>query len=262
MADNVPITAGSGTNIATDDAGAGGHVQIVKLAIGTDGSATVIPADATDGLKVNTELAAASALADGEANPTAPRVGSAGLVMEPDASGWYRVRGADNDGMTRVGFAGVIPMLFNGSAMDRARGSSANGLNVDVTRIAAGTNTIGAVNVKPATAGGLSTFHLASAATTNATNIKASAGQVFGWYIYNSNAAARKVAFHNNAGTPTAGASLHSSLVVPPLSAANVELSNGIAFGTGIAITTVTGLADNDTAAVAANDLIINIFYV
>jgi hypothetical protein len=47
-----------------------------------------------------------------------------------------------------------------------------------------------------------STFHLVSAATTNATNIKASAGTVNGWYIYNSNANARKVAFHNTAGTP------------------------------------------------------------
>lgn len=51
MADNVQITAGSGTTIATDDAGAGGHVQIVKLAISTDGSATAIPADATAGLR-------------------------------------------------------------------------------------------------------------------------------------------------------------------------------------------------------------------
>lgn len=53
MADNVAITAGSGTTIATDDAGAGGHVQIVKLAISTDGSAAVSPADATNGLRVS-----------------------------------------------------------------------------------------------------------------------------------------------------------------------------------------------------------------
>lgn len=52
MADNVAITAGAGTNIATDDAGAGGHVQVVKLAISTDGSATYIPADATNGFRV------------------------------------------------------------------------------------------------------------------------------------------------------------------------------------------------------------------
>lgn len=53
MSDNVAITAGSGTNVATDDAGAGGHVQIIKLAISTDGSATVIPADTANGLDVD-----------------------------------------------------------------------------------------------------------------------------------------------------------------------------------------------------------------
>ena len=53
MADGVAITAGSGTTVATDDTGAPGHVQLVKLAIATDGSATLIPADGTDGLLVN-----------------------------------------------------------------------------------------------------------------------------------------------------------------------------------------------------------------
>jgi hypothetical protein len=52
MADDVAITAGSGTTIATDDAG-GRHVQLFKLAISTDGSATLIPADATNGLDVD-----------------------------------------------------------------------------------------------------------------------------------------------------------------------------------------------------------------
>ena len=53
MADGIAITAGSGTTILTDDTGAGGHAQIVKLAISTDGSATLLPADGTDGLLVN-----------------------------------------------------------------------------------------------------------------------------------------------------------------------------------------------------------------
>lgn len=43
----------SGTEIATDDAGADGHVQIVKLAIAANGSVTLLPGDATDGLLVN-----------------------------------------------------------------------------------------------------------------------------------------------------------------------------------------------------------------
>lgn len=56
IADTVtlPLTGSGGTTavVATDDAGAGGHVQIVKLALSADGSASPITADA-NGLKVN-----------------------------------------------------------------------------------------------------------------------------------------------------------------------------------------------------------------
>jgi hypothetical protein len=117
------------------------------------------------------------------------------------------------------------------------------------------------VTVTSSISGGDSTFHLVSAATTNATNIKASAGKVTGWYIYNSNASARKVAFHNTAGTPTAGASIHSAIVIPGLAAANVSFPDGIDFSTGIAITTVQELTDGGATGVALNDLIINIYY-
>jgi hypothetical protein len=54
MADNVAITAGSGTSIATDEiTGTLEHAQIVKLGISTDGSRTIIPSDGTNGLTVN-----------------------------------------------------------------------------------------------------------------------------------------------------------------------------------------------------------------
>lgn len=53
MADGVAITAGAGTTIATDDTGASGHVQIVKLALSADGSATALTADNTNGLLVD-----------------------------------------------------------------------------------------------------------------------------------------------------------------------------------------------------------------
>ena len=51
MADNVQITAGSGTTIATDDCTTG-HVQVVKLAYGADGDRTQVGADA-NGLDVD-----------------------------------------------------------------------------------------------------------------------------------------------------------------------------------------------------------------
>lgn len=45
MADGVPIDPGTTTTITTDDCGAAGHVQVVKLATDTDGSATLIDLD-------------------------------------------------------------------------------------------------------------------------------------------------------------------------------------------------------------------------
>jgi hypothetical protein len=48
-----PATVPANSVIATDDAGAAGHVQIVKLAVSTDGSATALTANNTDGLLVN-----------------------------------------------------------------------------------------------------------------------------------------------------------------------------------------------------------------
>jgi|GEM_PF-5523248 hypothetical protein len=52
MTDNVAITAGSGTTIATDDV-SGVQFQRVKLVDGTLDSSAVIPGDATNGLRVS-----------------------------------------------------------------------------------------------------------------------------------------------------------------------------------------------------------------
>ncbi len=70
MADNVtfqatPATPPVGFTALTDDCTTG-HAQIVKLAISTDGSATMIPADATNGIWTNVK--ALPALAAGTNN--------------------------------------------------------------------------------------------------------------------------------------------------------------------------------------------------
>lgn len=119
----------------------------------------------------------------------------------------------------------------------------------------------GNVGTLPITSGGCSISHLVSAATTNATNAKASAGQVYGWNIFNTNAAIRYVKLHNTAGTPTAGTAVVMTIGVPATGGNNIMLPHGIAFGTGIAFTTVTGAADSDATAVGANDLIIDLHF-
>lgn len=52
MSNNVPVTAGSGTNVGTDDC-AGVHIQLVKLVDGTEDSTTRIPGDGTKGIRVD-----------------------------------------------------------------------------------------------------------------------------------------------------------------------------------------------------------------
>lgn len=108
---------------------------------------------------------------------------------------------------------------------------------------------------------GYKTFHLVSAATTNPSLIKNNRGRVLGWYIYNNNAAAMKVAFHNTNTAPTAGANIFFTLILPAGAAANVFSDEGIKFPVGIGITTTAGIADADATAVGLNDLNINIFY-
>ena len=243
MADNVAITAGSGTTIAADEIVDGTlgtvKVQYVKLIDGTLDGTTKVAAGA-NGLKVD---------GSGATQPVSGTVAatqSGTWTVQPGNTANTTAWKVDGSAVTQP-VSGTVT-ANQGGTWTVQPGNTANTTPWLTTEI-------------PTTTGGLSTFHLVSAATTNATNVKASAGQVYGWYIYNSNAAARKVAFHNTAGTPTAGASVFMSLVIPPTSGANCELSNGIAFSTGIGVTTVTGLADTDATAVALNDLIINVYY-
>lgn len=110
------------------------------------------------------------------------------------------------------------------------------------------------------TTGGTGDFHLISAATTNATSIKGSAGQVYGYELYNSNAAVRYVKLYNKNTAPTVGADTpFRTIGVPANGRASFQTSIGLLMGSGIAIATTTGIADGDSTAVGAGDLSIDV---
>lgn len=112
------------------------------------------------------------------------------------------------------------------------------------------------------TTGGAGDFHLISAASTNATNIKNSAGQVYGYEIYNANAAVRYVKLYNKASAPSVGTDTpFRTIGVPPNGRASFQTAMGLVMGTGISIATTTGIADSDNNAVGASDLSIDIDY-
>lgn len=121
---------------------------------------------------------------------------------------------------------------------------------------------IGNVGLVPQTTGGLEIKRVLSAASTNATSVKASTGQVYGWYIFNTSAAVKYVKLYNKASAPTVGTDTPvMTIPVPKESGTNIEYVNGIAFATGIALATTKGVLDANTEAVAENDLIINILW-
>lgn len=107
-----------------------------------------------------------------------------------------------------------------------------------------------------------STYHKISAASTNADTVKASAGLVTGYYFVNTATSFRYVKLYNKASSPTVGTDTPRCVYgIPPESAANMVLTLPIAFGTGIAIAIVTGIADSDATAVSANDVAVTLHY-
>lgn len=109
------------------------------------------------------------------------------------------------------------------------------------------------------------THHLISAATTNATSVKASAGNIYGGAITNNGAANAYFKLYNKASAPTVGTDTPiATLLIPP--SRTLYLASvwplGCRLTTGIAYALTTGMAVADTAAVAAAQCSVHINYV
>lgn len=93
--------------------------------------------------------------------------------------------------------------------------------------------------------------------------VKATAGTLYGWYLYNNSSATLYMKLYNaTVANVTVGTTTPvMTIPVPAGSAANVSFNGGITFGTAISAAVTTGVADNNTGAPAANDFIANIFY-
>jgi hypothetical protein len=119
------------------------------------------------------------------------------------------------------------------------------------------------VSIRPIGTSGCTPYHLVGAASTNATSVKGSAGQIYGIVAVNTNTSARYLKLYNKASAPTVGSDTPVlTLPLPGGGGVAFPIAQGIAFATGIAIALTTGAADNDTGAVAAAEQIVNLLYV
>jgi hypothetical protein len=108
----------------------------------------------------------------------------------------------------------------------------------------------------------------ASANSNNATNVKASAGTLYGVQAFSLAAYPVFIKLYNKASTPTPGTdTVVKSIMIPanaaPSNGAGLVLAwpQGIAFGTGLSFSIVKGQGNSDNTSVAAGDCSLNLDY-
>lgn len=113
-----------------------------------------------------------------------------------------------------------------------------------------------------AATGGVLGAKVLSAATTNATVVKATPGRVYGLQLSNTATAYRYFKFYNIATAPVVGTTPVIAIVgVPPGGRASLSSVQGMYFSAGIAYSIVTGAADADTTATAAGEVAGSVSY-
>lgn len=106
-------------------------------------------------------------------------------------------------------------------------------------------------------------FRVLSAASTNASSIKAAAGTLYTLVAVNTASATRYLKLYDKASAPSVGTDTpkHTFALLPSGGIA-LSIPFGIDFTTGIALAITVGAADSDTAAVGANEVTVNGSYV
>ncbi len=128
-----------------------------------------------------------------------------------------------------------------------------------VTQGAAGANAWLA-EPRTGTTNGTTTTALNSAATTNATVLKATAGMVFYIGLHNTTAAAKYFRLYNKATAPTVGTDVPVQIItVPANSSKELTINYGLKFATGIGYAITNAATVLDATAVAAGDVLLTI---
>lgn len=204
------------------------------------------------------------------------------IPLSTDSSGALRVTGGGggtqyniDDALTSVA-TGTVLLAIRDDALSTLTPveGDANALRVDAngglwvslaTKLDSTNDSISAV-VNAQTTGGATPYQLISAATTNATNVKSSAGQLYMITASNVNASPRYLKIYDKASTPTVGTDTPKFTFIIPGNTAgsgtNIPIpAQGVSFTNGISFALTTGIAVSDTGAVAASELAVNLAY-
>lgn len=241
------VTANAGTNLNTSALSLEAtqvdirtSVQLIDDAVATTGSATPakgILAAGTDGTNAR--------------------------GIKTDANGELQVDVLTLPANASVNVAqinGVTPLMGSGNT---GTGSPRVTIATDQPTLS---NTFGNVGEVPITSGGLSSCVVQSAASTNATNCKASAGQLYNIEVINTTSTIYYLRLYNSSGSPTCSSSTGFVRTVPIPHGAGAgagvgfNQSPGEAFGTGIGFCLTGGGSSTDNTN-AATGVYITLLY-
>lgn len=183
----------------------------------------------------------------------------------PDPNAFYKIRLRWLNGGTApasntnavVQFIAVQDYAELTAEITAGRGQSVAGQGVGVNVISLPTATM---YVTPSASYGYATVSkLISAANTNATSIKTSAANV-GWIsAHNVSTSVRYLKIYNKASAPTVGTDVPVQVIpIQPNNEVLFAPFAGMRLSAGFALAITGGIADNDTTAIGANEVVVN----
>jgi hypothetical protein len=140
--------------------------------------------------------------------------------------------------------------------------------DVDVTSISAGANLIGDVGLSGARTSGGTTLYKNIDVDETEDAVKASAGQVYWIHAMNLSSGTRFLKLYNATVASVSVGTTVPDLTFPLATQGDtngagftLSIPNGIEFDTAITVAATTGVADNDSGAPGANEVIVNLGY-
>ena len=168
------------------------------------------------------------------------------VSSKSDSAGQLRISAFSNDGALNR-----VSAIQDGAA---ALNVSAKSDSANLFRVSA--RTFGD------TTGSWSVYRTLNVSASQA--VKATAGAIYGWYLYNHDDLNQYIKFYNTSGAINIGTDTPIlTVMIPPSAAANMEFAGGLkGFTNGIGIAAISGAADDNTTPSPTSAVGANIFYV
>ena len=188
-------------------------------------------------------------------------IGNVGFVNQSIQVGQSGAWPVNLTGLNQVNITGLITASVVPSGSFAVAITGTPNVNVSYGTVSLANNISGSISSVPITSNGLSIYRSININTTGA-SIKNAAGQLYGYFLYNNSSSVRFVKIYDITGAPVVGTNVPVMTIPLPFSGgANLSLSCGISFTSGIGIGASNLIADSDTTLPSPNDVIANVFY-